>query len=299
MLLASFLDAKTIYFEHHAVTKEQVYRHLVEKICRSYQLPSCGNKLYDMILARDAEASTAYSSGIAIPHVRMDGFEDTLIGICFLHQPIDYDGTKVSWIALIISDKSSSKLYLNLVAALMKLSLDKAMMARLFDQHDPHAIVSILKKAEIKIKEDLRIQDIMITDPVTIQSDEKLTVLSRLFNERGVSFVPVVDDHMTFMGEVSMLNYLKVGVPDFLMMLDNLNFLKSFEPLENLFQKEDVVLVKEIMSTDVETVDPSASIIEVVFEMIQHQKRYLSVVEKGKLVGIVTAMDIFKKVIKA
>ncbi|PKN78554.1 MAG: hypothetical protein CVU48_08005 [Candidatus Cloacimonetes bacterium HGW-Cloacimonetes-1] len=299
MLLASFLDAKTIYFEHQVVTKEQVYHHLVEKICRSYQLPSCGNKLYEMILARDAEASTAYSSGIAIPHVRMDGFDDTLIGICFLEQPIDCAGTLVSWIALIISDKSSSKLYLNLVAALLKLSLDKEMMARLFRERDPHGVVQSLKKAEIKIKEDLRIQDIMVSNPVTIHSDEKLTVLSRLFNESGVSFVPVVDDEMGFLGEVNMLNYLKVGVPDFLMMMDNINFLKSFEPLENLFQKEDVVVVKEIMTTEVKTVDPSASIIEVVFEMIQHQKRYLSVVEKGKLVGIVTAMDIFKKVIKA
>ena len=44
---------------------------------------------------------------------------------------------------------------------------------------------------------------------------------------------------------------------------------------------------------------PEASIIEAVSEMIKHEKRYMSVVDKGKLVGVVTAMDIFRKVIQA
>ncbi|MDZ4182178.1 MAG: CBS domain-containing protein, partial [Candidatus Cloacimonadaceae bacterium] len=104
---------------------------------------------------------------------------------------------------------------------------------------------------------------------------------------------------MNFLGEVSILKVLKVGLPDYLMMLDNLAFLKSYEPLESLFEKEDTLRVADVMKREVEVLSPSASIIEAVFEMIQNDKRFFSVVEDGKLLGIVTAMDIFRKVIKA
>jgi CBS domain-containing protein len=58
--------------------------------------------------------------------------------------------------------------------------------------------------------------------------------------------------------------------------------------------------VKDIMQSDTEYLSPAASIPEVVFMMIQKQKRFYSVVDdSGKLVGVVTAMDIFRKVIKA
>jgi len=44
---------------------------------------------------------------------------------------------------------------------------------------------------------------------------------------------------------------------------------------------------------------PETSIIETVFEMIQHKKRFFSVVQDGKLVGVITAMDIYRRVIRA
>jgi CBS domain-containing protein len=51
------------------------------------------------------------------------------------------------------------------------------------------------------------------------------------------------------------------------------------------------------MATDEKTLSPKTSIIEAVFLMFTNKKRYLSVVKEGKLVGLVTAMDILTKVI--
>jgi CBS domain-containing protein len=53
------------------------------------------------------------------------------------------------------------------------------------------------------------------------------------------------------------------------------------------------------MSKTETTLAIDASIIETVFRMIQGGKRYYSIVSDRKLVGIVTAMDVFKKVLKA
>jgi PTS system nitrogen regulatory IIA component len=168
MYLASFLDARDICIEQRVLSKQQVYQMLVDRICAHHQLPSCGTKLLELILQREEEAPVAYASGIAIPHIRMEGFEDTVVAMAFLQNPIDYEGTKISWIVLIITDKTSSKTYLNIVAALLKLSKDSEAMANLAAAHDGHSVVHRLKEMAVMVKKDLFISDIMIVDPVSI-----------------------------------------------------------------------------------------------------------------------------------
>ncbi len=299
MLLANYLDAKLICFEYKIVTKEQVYNELIKRICHHYPLPVCGDKLLDLVLARDRESSTAYPTGIAIPHIRMDGINDTIISMCWLSNPIDFDGQEVDWIVLIITDKSSSKTYLNTVAALLRTSKDIALTSVLKHSHDGHDVIYTLKKADVKVKANLSISDIMISDVYSILPDTLLSELSTIMNEKHFSFLPVADSNMNYLGEVNVLNLLKVGVPDYLMMLNDLSFLQSYEPLENLFKTEDQVTVGEIMCKDMETLTSDTSIIEAVFKMIQRNKRYFAIVDNGKLKGIVTAMDIIKKVLKA
>ncbi len=300
MLLSDLLDAKSILHENRVLTREQVYRLLVERICHHRKLPVCGEGLMQMILERDHQSSTAYPTGIAIPHVRMEDFRDTMIGMTFLQNPIDYDGQKVHWICLVITNKSSSNIYLNLVAALLKISKDPALMRELGELRDGHAVVHRLHKLGIRIKKEITLGDIMISEPITISPDAKLSELSAILCSKEISFLPVVDENNRYLGEVSILNLLKVGVPDYLMMLDNVSFLRSYEPLERLFEQEDTLTVRDIMSKEEESLNPDSSIPEAVFTMIQNQKRFYSVVDESrKLVGVVTASDIFRKVIKA
>ncbi len=299
MHLTNFLDARNICIERRVLTKEQVYAQMVENICHHRKLPVCGKELLELILKRDREATTAYPTGIAIPHIRMDGFDDTVMAMTFLQNPLDYEGTKVSWVVLIITDKSSSKLYLNMVAALLGVSRDQALSASLTSLQDSHAVIHRLKQLDIEVKKDLTIADIMVQNPVSVGPDTLLRGLSDIMSERDISSVPVTDADGKYLGEVNIINFLKVGVPNYLMMIDNLNFLLSFEPLEHLFEKLDEVSVKEIMIRDEKTLGPHASIIEAVSEMIKHNKRSLAVLDNGRLVGVVTAMDIFRKVIQA
>lgn len=300
MLLSDLLDAKSILHESRILSKEQVYRLLVDKICHHRKLPICGEGLVSLILERDAESSTAYPTGIAIPHIRMEGFRDTVVGMAFLQNPLDYEGTKVHLVCLVITDRSSSNIYLNLVAALLRLSKDIGIMRELAELRDGYAVVQRLRKLEIQIKKEVTIADIMVSEPITISSEAKLTELESILCSRNISFIPVVDSNNRYLGEVNILRLLKVGVPDFLMMLDNISFLRSYEPLEKLFEQEDLLTVGEIMSRDEDFLSPDTSIPEAVFEMIQHHKRFYSVVDSShKLVGVVTASDIFRKVIKA
>jgi len=52
------------------------------------------------------------------------------------------------------------------------------------------------------------------------------------------------------------------------------------------------VPIEEIMSQDVITIDANADLLEAANLMFQHRIKKLPVIEKGKLVGIITATDI-------
>jgi len=297
MLLASFLEAHNILFENRVLTKEQVYKQLVDRLCSQYKLPVCGSKLLELIFQREEEVSSAYPTGIAIPHIRMDGLNDTLIAMTFLQNPLDYNGIKVSWVVLILTDKTSSKTYLNIVAALLKLSKDKEAMAALTSAGDGYSVIQYLKRKEVEVKKDVTVADIMVQNPIAVLPQNSLRELINLMGTHRVAGMPVVDETGKYIGEVNVLNLLKVGVPNYVMMLDNLSFLASYEPLENLFGKQDILFVKDIMTTGDVFIRPESSIIEAVFLMFSQNKRYLSVVKDEKLVGLVTAMDILIKVI--
>lgn len=301
MLLADFLDARAIAFEQRILPREQVYLEIIQRICaqRHHHTPKCGQPMLDAILEREQEAPMVYPTGIAIPHVRVEGLADTLIGMTFLQNPLDYNGIRVHWVVLIFTDKSSSKVYLNIVATLLKLSQDEEAMRGLHDLHDGHGVIHWLRQANIEVGSDVTIADIMVAKPVCVGPEDTLSLVDSLINEHKVSLLPVTATDGRYLGELNILDILKVGVPDYLMRMGDLKFLKSYEPLENLFDKEEEIRAGEIMHKDRKVLDPDDSIVEAVYHMIKEGRRYFCVVEKGKLVGVVTAMDIFRKVIKA
>lgn len=299
MYLASFLNPRDIVFEPRILTQEQVYRELVEIVSRKAQVSATADELYQRLMDREKEAPTVYPSGIAIPHLRQDDFDDILVVIMFLQNPILYADTRITWAALIITDTTSTRAYLNLVAALMKLSKDGHKMQELIACGEGASVFHLIKKWNIVVKQDLYIDDIMTPDPVFIGPYATLRELIRLMSQHKIAGLPVVDDRDEFVGEVNILSLLKVGIPEYLMSMGSLDFLTSFEPLERLLEKQDELLVKDIMNVDNVVLQPKTSIIEAVYEMIQYKKRYISVVDGKKLVGVVTAMDVFTKVIQA
>ncbi len=299
MLLANYLDAKAVLFVDHAANKEEIYHQMVSRLHGSADFRISTTELLKLILARDAESSTAYPTGIAIPHIRIEGIDDTLVSVCMLKDPLDYDGIDVTVIVLMITEKTASRLYLNLVSAFIQLSKDTLAMQELKRQKDAHQLISAIKRLGITIKASLHISDIMNCTPITIGPDKTLKELSDVLSNHGLTYLPVVDDEGKYLGEVDILNLLKVGVPDYLMMLDHLSFLDSYEPLENLLEQEDRMLVADIMRTDQEFLSPDSSIIEAAHEMIQGNKRYYSVVQNNVLAGVISATDIFTKVVRA
>ena len=54
--------------------------------------------------------------------------------------------------------------------------------------------------------------------------------------------------------------------------------------------------VREIMSKNVVTIDPSATLLEAAKKMMDHNTKFLIVTQKERLIGIVTEWDFVKKI---
>ena len=73
-------------------------------------------------------------------------------------------------------------------------------------------------------------------------------------------------------------------------------YLQSFNKFEDRFRKMFGSKVNEIMSTEVMTISPDASVRDAATLMADREVNRLPVVAEGKLVGIVTRHDIVRAI---
>ncbi len=124
------------------------------------------------------------------------------------------------------------------------------------------------------------VRDLMTRDVVSAHPDDSLARLRDLMIDRDVRHMPVTEGEGNLVGLVSQRDLLRnhlieqADVPDFI----------EDALLERL-------LVRELMTTGVVTVDPESDIREAAQIMIENKYGCLPVVEGSRLVGILTESD--------
>jgi CBS domain-containing protein len=117
---------------------------------------------------------------------------------------------------------------------------------------------------------------IMSTDLVTIAPTENLAKARELMQESRIHHLPVVDDDQ-LVGLVTLTNVL--AATD--------SFLREDE--SRIHAKE--IIIRDIMVTDVATVDEHASLRQAALFLEKHRIGCLPVMDNGKLKGIITDTD--------
>jgi CBS domain-containing protein len=118
-----------------------------------------------------------------------------------------------------------------------------------------------------------------------------------LLVKNRVSCMPVVDDQHSLIGIVSISDIVKIFLPDFVPLVD-IDFIKDYGTLD--FSTEDVkkiatMTVSGIMTRKVYTVDEECSLVRALSMIKKHNVRALPVVRNGKLIGIVSNVDICRR----
>jgi len=116
-------------------------------------------------------------------------------------------------------------------------------------------------------KPAVQIGDLMSFPVFTVEPKTPMSIVAGLLREKGVSGIPVVDDGQ-LAGMISRRDFRKI---------------KRESQLSSP--------VKAFMSSGVKTIEPDASPLEAARLMVKHDIGRLPVVEKGRMIGILTRSD--------
>ena len=119
MKLSSLLEAEYILVGNDIRTKKDAVETILEEFKGKYNFTIDFDYVRKTIEEREQLGGTSYESGIAIPHARLDNFDDILIGILIPANPVMDGNTQLSMIVLILTSKTVSNVYLNTLASLV------------------------------------------------------------------------------------------------------------------------------------------------------------------------------------
>ena len=144
----------------------------------------------------------------------------------------------------------------------------------------------------------MKAADIMVKDVVTAGPEASVRELATIMLERRISGMPVVDGGGRLLGIVSEGDLIRRPEIDTdRVKLGWLRLLLSDEARARDFVKSHGRKAREVMTQPAISVVADAPLAEVVRLMERHRIKRLPVVEKGKLVGLVTRTDLLRAVV--
>jgi len=155
---------------------------------------------------------------------------------------------------------------------------------------------------------DLRASDVMTTEIVCVAEDATVRELIELLQENQISGVPVTDALGRISGLVSLSDVAAAAGEREAIRPDTANpelYVHEWEDkinpdeLRQLHVEEPGLLVRDIMTRRVYTVDAGARIGEVARMMVDGRVHRLLVAEGKKVVGIVSTLDLLSSIATA
>lgn len=304
MKLSNFMDPKLVLLKADVSSVEEAVKQALQVVIKNYKHDALQyDKVLQLVQEREALGGTILPSGVAIPHARVPLFNDFLIASVVPKKPIlvtQHDKEiEVKIIYLFIISQTASSIYLNALAKIAESSKSEEVMKKLLAAELPHQFVEVFDQAGYLVKKDLTVADIMTTDVVALKKSATLKELTDLMYTKHLRYVPIVDDSGKLIGEIGVIDLIKAGIPDYAFRIGSLKFLSELEPMTELLLKEDKISVESIMNKNPVSLKPNTSVIEVAFEMSRNKKRHFAICDNGKLVGVVSAMDLLSKVLRA
>ncbi|MEM6676166.1 MAG: CBS domain-containing protein [Planctomycetota bacterium] len=119
----------------------------------------------------------------------------------------------------------------------------------------------------------------MTVGPVTLKPETHIFEAIKALIDRSISGATVVDDQGQVVGVISEMDCLQAV-------------------LSNTYHGDAGGTVADIMTTEVETVEEGANVLDVAKKLIEGHRRRFPVVQEGRFVGQVSCRSILKAVVE-
>jgi CBS domain-containing protein len=144
----------------------------------------------------------------------------------------------------------------------------------------------------------LTVRDIMETDvPVVLPSDSVESVI-KVMRAHELPGVPVVNEGGRCIGIITEADLVISGedsdlhLPHYFQLFGGVVFLESMSHFEERLRKAFASTARDMMTEDPVTIEPDATVEEAARLIARKRHNRLPVVEHGRLVGVVTRVDV-------
>lgn len=147
------------------------------------------------------------------------------------------------------------------------------------------------------------VADIMERDPVSVTPEDTVETLLRTLREHELPGVPVVNGGGRCVGIVTESDLVLVDeeedlrLPLHIDLFGGTIFLGRLKPFEDRVKKAIASTVADMMTEDPTTVAPDTDVHKAARLIADHRHNRLPVVEHGRLVGVVTRLDVLEALV--
>jgi mannitol/fructose-specific phosphotransferase system IIA component (Ntr-type) len=299
LALTSFFCVGDIMVQQEGFQRNALIRKLLEHVADNHGLRNV-NAYYNAVIERENAEGTVVSTGIAVPHARLDGLEHPYVGIATSEKGIPFaEGAPLTHLVFIVLiPRSQPGFYLQLLRALSTILRNKDAARTVSQFKTAEEVMRFFERGGMALPSYVCAADIM-RDPVTILHDnDNLKTAIDCFITEKLPEVPVVAQNGDLVGVVSARALLKVCLPEYLLWISDLSPMENFEPFTDILRNEQNTWLSDILSTAYPSVQVDAPAISVAVELTRNDASKCYVLNGKKLVGIIDLSTFLNKVFR-
>lgn len=274
-----------------------IHRQLPDSLKTEHPL----DKLLGMLMDREKQQSTGLGNGILVPHARVSEFNHIGLSIAVLARPMPYkciDDKPLQLSCMVIAPAETPNIVIKIWSTLARLLNDPAVHQYFLNAPDADTIYNYLQSYDLNLKLSVTASDIMVKPRTTLLPDTSLQDTTHLMYKYKEACLAVLDADGRLIGQVTTDDVFHYGMPEFFTQLQSVSFVRNFNPLEKYFQNETRMTAAELMDSEVATVPPSATLIEVIFQLSVKKRLKVFVTNpKGTLLGVIDRLAVLDRAI--
>ena len=144
------------------------------------------------------------------------------------------------------------------------------------------------------------VADIMHRDPVAVRPEDSVEDVIAVLKDHELPGVPVVNERGRCIGIITESDLVLTGedadlhLPHYVELFGGLVFLEPLKRFESRLRKAVAATARDMMTEDPVTIEAGASVREAARRIADSHHNRLPVTEHGRLVGVVTRVDVLR-----
>lgn len=146
-LISKLLKPANVLLGLEAGSKKRLFELAGQALQSTEKVPA--SEVFESLFSREKLGSTALGHGIAIPHGRIKGLDETACAFVRMKEPIDFDAPDslpVDLLFILLAPAAASDLHLQILAELAQMFSEKEMREKLRAAPDTETLYNLIRE---------------------------------------------------------------------------------------------------------------------------------------------------------